>query len=178
MQNAPLNSGPNAFGDGSHPTTAGVLAAIKAMDPQAFCPRSAMDVGAGSGILSLAIREKFGCPVIASDIERSAVDTIRANAVVVGCADDITALQADGFDHPDIRAAAPFDLMAMNILAEPLRALAVDAVAHLASEGVLILSGILLWQEESIGEAYRGQGLEMTFRVAIGDWVTLVFQKE
>ena len=173
-----ISAGPHAFGDGSHPTTAGALAALKALDPAAFAPRNAIDIGAGSGILSFAILTLFGCPVIATDIAMSAVVAIEENARGNGCADKITALQADGFDHPDIRAAAPLDLIVMNILAEPLLALAADAATHLASDGALIISGVLLWQEEQIRAAYGGlPGLELTFRIAIGDWVTLVWQK-
>ena len=49
-----LEAGPHAFGDGSHPTTMGVLTALEAIDPTAFTPRMACDMGAGSGILALA----------------------------------------------------------------------------------------------------------------------------
>ena len=65
----------------------------------------------------------------------------------------------------------------MNILAEPLLRLAADADAHLASEGVLVLSGILSWQEPPLREAYASLGLELTSRLQVGDWVTLLWQK-
>lgn len=172
-----LSSGPHAFGDGSHPTTAGVMAALKAIDPAEFIPRIACDMGAGSGILTFALYHKFHCPVIAVDMLAEAVTTLRDNAARNGCADSVTALQADGFAHPRLTQAAPFDLIVMNILAEPLLRLAAEANRHLAGEGVLILSGILVAQEERIQEAYSLLGLELTFRIVIGDWVTLVWQK-
>ena len=171
------SSGAHAFGDGSHPTTAGVLAALKAFDPAAFTPRNACDMGAGSGILSFAIIEIFGCPVVAVDMARSAVDAIGENARAKGYADMVHAMQADGFNHPAIAAAAPFDLITMNILADPLLALAAAAEINLAEGGALIISGLLLWQEDPLRNAYGGLGLELTFRVVIGDWVTLVWQK-
>ena len=86
-------------------------------------------------------------------------------------------LQADGFAHPAFQLVAPFDLIVMNILAEPLLALAGDTARHLAQGGVLIISGILLWQESQIRAAYQGLGLELASRLTVGDWVTLVWQK-
>lgn len=172
-----LAAGADAFGDGSHPTTQGVLAALEAIDPEAFTPRSACDIGCGSGILALGIARLFDCPVYATDIAATAVATTQENAARNGCAERIIALQADGFRHPRLTAAAPFDLIVMNILAEPLFALSADAQQHLASGGVLILSGMLVWQEPQIREVYESLGLEPTFRLTAGDWVTLVWQK-
>ena len=88
------------------------------------------------------------------------------------------AIHSDGFGHPEIAAHAPYDLMVMNILAEPLMRLAVEAEQALAGEGVLIISGLLQWQEPQIIDAYQCLGLELTSRIVIGDWVTLVWQKE
>ncbi len=166
-----------AFGDGTHPTTFGVLTALDAIDPEAFAPCMACDMGAGSGILSLAVARRFGCAVVAVDLERESIGTLQENAVAAGLGARIMALQADGFDHPAIRAQGPYDLIVMNILAEPLVALAHDAVAALAAEGVLILSGMLQWQAPQVRVAYESLGLALSSRFTIGDWVTDVWQK-
>ncbi len=165
-QSFTLEAGSKAFGDGSHPTTKMVLAAIEAIDPAAFAPRVACDMGAGSGVLSLAIAAKFGCKVAAVDIERQAVETLRANALHNGLAvipfpaggglgwgcskampdpaaplpasplrgegssGVIIPVHSDGFRHPQIESLAPFDLIVMNILAEPLLSLAADAARN------------------------------------------------
>lgn len=172
-----LEAGGGAFGDGAHPTTRGMLAALGAIDPGQFTPRSICDMGAGSGILSLAAARQFGCPVVAVDIARSAVEAIARNAAENGYGSQVHAVHSDGFDHPAIRAHAPYDLILMNILAEPLLRFAAPAAACLASEGVLILSGLLQWQETPIREAYGGLGLELASRLLVGDWVTLCWQK-
>ena len=175
-----ISAGAHAFGDGNHPTTRMVLAALSAMDPHAFSPRNACDMGAGSGILSFAIAKQFACPIIAVDVERSAVETLRENAIVNGMSGLITAVHSDGFRHADISSNAShtqFDLIVMNILADPLLRLAADAEAYLASGGVCIISGVLRWQEASIVEAYAGLGLEQAARLAMGDWVCLIWQK-
>ena len=166
-----------AFGDGTHPTTFGVLTALDAIDPEVFSPRMACDMGAGSGILSLAIARRFSCAVVAVDIERESVETLRENAASAGLAAQVMALQADGFSHPEIAAQGPYDLIVMNILAEPLMRLASGAVAALAEEGVLILSGMLQWQEPAIAAAYGSLGLALSSRFTIGDWMTEVWQK-
>jgi ribosomal protein L11 methyltransferase len=173
-----IQAGAHAFGDGAHPTTRGVLEALAMIDPAEFTPRNACDMGAGSGILSFAIIEKFGCPVVAVDMAASAVATLKENARRNGLDSRMTALQADGFEHPEIAAHAPYDLITMNILAEPLVALAATAADHLASGGVLVMSGVLVWQEAKITESYQCLGLELASRLQLGDWVTLVWQKE
>lgn len=172
-----IAAGAQAFGDGTHPTTRGVLKALSMIDPALFSPDIACDMGAGSGILSFAILHHFGCPVVAVDVMPSAVAAIEENARRNGVEGRIRAVVADGFNHPDIRAAGPYGLVVMNILAEPLLALAAEAEAQLAAGGVLILSGMLVWQEPQLQAAYEALGLERTSRIAIGDWVTLIYQK-
>lgn len=172
-----IAAGAGAFGDGQHPTTMGVLTALEAIDPAQFQPGIACDMGCGSGILSLAMATKFGCPVIAADLEHSAVETLAANVARNGMQGRIHAVHSDGFRHPQIQASAPYGLITMNILAEPLLQLAADAVAHLEAAGVLILSGLLSWQELQIRAAYEGLGLELASRLVVGDWVTLCYQK-
>lgn len=181
-QTLELSAGAQAFGDGTHPTTRGVLAALEMLDPAAFTPRHACDMGAGSGILSFAILQQFQCPVIAVEIEKTAVSILaenaRANGVALdGAGGNFRPLHANGFAHPEIARAAPFDLITMNILAEPLLRLAGAATQHLAEGGVLIVSGLLTWQEAQISDAYQSLSLELTARLTVGDWVTQVWQK-
>lgn len=172
-----IRAGAAGFGDGRHPTTAGVLAALEGIDPEQFTPRRACDMGAGSGILSFAIAARFGCPVWSVEQQRQGFETLQENIRTNGYAGRITPLQANGFAHPALAEAAPFDLIVMNILAEPLLALAADAAQALAASGVMILSGMLRWQAGTIEQAYRGLGLELSARLTLEEWVTLVVQK-
>lgn len=176
-QDVMIAAGAHAFGDGSHPTTAMVLAALEALDPAEFQPCASCDIGAGSGILSFAIAARFGGEVVAVDISAKAIETLQQNARDNALDNRLIALQANGFDHPAVATRAPFDLIVMNILAEPLLQLAAAAETHLAPGGVLILSGLLQWQEEAIREAYLGLGLELASRLSLNDWVALIFQK-
>jgi ribosomal protein L11 methyltransferase len=171
-----LYAGADAFGDGAHPTTQGMLTALDAMDITQCAPRAVCDMGCGAGLLAIRAAQLFNCPVIAVDIERSAVEATRENAFKNNMP-QVQPAHSDGFGHPTIKTHAPYDLILMNILAEPLVRLAVDSVNHLASEGVLIMSGLLLWQQDTIINAYQSLGLELAHRIQIGDWVTLVWQK-
>ena len=172
-----IASNNKAFGDGQHPTTRMGLAILEAIDPAQFTPRIACDMGCGSGILSLTIAAKFGCTVVAADLLRESVEATRENAAQNNLASLVLPIHSDGFRHEEIERRAPYDLIVMNILAEPLLALAADASRLLAGEGVLLLSGIFQWQETQIREAYESLGLELTSRLTSGDWAALVLQK-
>lgn len=175
MSEAIIRAGAEAFGDGSHPSTLCVLAALESMDPQTFQPRRACDMGAGSGILSLAMAAQFNCPVWAVEKDKQAIEVLQENMQRNGAG--VTVLHAQGFDHPALQQAAPFDLIVMNILAEPLLALAEGAETALAEEGVLLLGGLLQWQEPQIRAAYTALGLELASRLTLKEWVMLAFQK-
>jgi ribosomal protein L11 methyltransferase len=73
-----------AFGTGSHPTTQLCLAALQALEPQ-----SLLDVGCGSGVLSVAAALLGFSPVTAVDIEGPSVEAARENAVVNGVTLDV-----------------------------------------------------------------------------------------
>jgi ribosomal protein L11 methyltransferase len=187
MTDITFTAGSHAFGDGTHPSTRGAIEAMSHIDPSVFRPHRILDMGAGSGILAIVATRLFNCPVVAVDIAASAVSAITENARANGIpvhpepapqdASIIHPLHADGFHHPRVVAGGPYDLIIMNILAEQLRAMAHDAERHLAPGGVMILSGILKSKESIIIKSYQSLGLELTSRLSVADWVTLVLQK-
>lgn len=170
-----LQAGGGAFGDGRHPSTQGMLAALEAIDPSVFTPTNALDMGAGSGILSIAVARQFQCPVLAVDISAQAIETLQQNARVNGVDKHVEGISADGFKHPAISTRAPYDLILMNILAEPLVTMAADASVFLAPGGLLLMAGLMRWQEPAIIVAYQLLNLELLHRLTLGDWVTLVW---
>lgn len=75
-------------------------------------------------------------------------------------------------------AQAPFDLIAMNILAEPLLALAAEAERHLARRSTHSQWHVTLAGRGTKGRPpYAALGLELTARLTLGDWVTQLWQK-
>ena len=162
-----------AFGTGHHGTTAGCLIAI---DRLARARRfvNALDLGTGSGVLAVALAKRMHAMVTASDIDPVAVTVARENARLNGIGGAVRIVTAAGFNHPLVRGGAPYDLIAANILAGPLVALAPALRRALVPGGVAILSGILVDQRRRIVAAYRGQGLILREAITLGEWVTLV----
>lgn len=177
MQALDIIAGASAFGDANHPTTRLLLHALDVLAPQ-MQPERICDMGCGSGILSLRAAQLWpDAQIIAADIERSATEATEQNAKANGCAHRIHVLHSDGFNHPAIDAAAPYDLIVMNILAEPILRLLGDAAPRMAQGGVMLLSGLLQWQEEQIIQANQSLEIELTHRLKEGDWVAHLWQK-
>lgn len=172
-----ITAGREAFGDGSHPSTQGALAALESLSGLSGM-RHALDIGCGCGILALKAAYQWHVPVLAADLKSDAVVATQDNARTNGLEALITAVRSDGFRHPDIAARAPYDLIMVNILADILVTIAHDLRAHLGEEGIVILSGLLVWQTEPVLDAYRTIGLTLVQRFTVSDWVTLVMQRQ
>ncbi len=163
-----------AFGTGHHGTTRGCLLALDRLDRQGVRAQNVADIGCGTAVLAMAAAAIWDRPVIASDIDPVAVDVARANAEANGLGDRLISVEAAGFDHADLRARAPYDLVFANILKGPLLALAPDMAAMIAPGGRAILSGILNTQADEVQAAYHAQGFATDSRDSLGDWTTLV----
>lgn len=162
-----------AFGSGEHATTRGCLIALdRLLQHEAF--DQALDMGAGSGILAIAVAKTSDADIMASDIDPVTVTIAAENAVLNGVGGRVRCLQGDGFDNPEIEAESPYDLIFANILARPLIDMAEDLVHHLAPHGVAVLSGFLAEQSPAVAAAYEACGASIVDRIHIDDWVTLV----
>ncbi len=113
-----------AFGTGHHGTTRGCLLALDDLAKRGRA-RRVLDVGTGSGVLAIAAAKIFRTRVVASDIDRVAVEAARANARLNRAGATITFVHADGVNARAIAAGAPYDLIFANILLGPLMRLAV-----------------------------------------------------
>lgn len=167
-----------AFGTGHHGTTLGCLLAFDRLLTEGWQPAKVADIGCGTAVLAMAAAATLpGALVIASDIDRVAVDVAEANVAINGLEGRIECLEAAGLDHARLRAAGPYDLIFANILKGPLIELAPAIATRLATGGRAILSGLLAVQADSVIEAYLGSGLVLNNRDDIGEWSTLVLQK-
>jgi ribosomal protein L11 methyltransferase len=165
-----------AFGTGHHATTAGCLTVLdRLVRRRRFV--NPLDLGSGSGVLSIALAKTLRRRVLASDIDPVAVKVARENARLNGVGTLVTCITADGVAHPAIRRRAPFDLIVANILAEPLMRLAPQIAPLMASGGVLVLSGLLVHQRERVAAAYGAQGFRLREARAFGGWSVLVLQR-
>jgi ribosomal protein L11 methyltransferase len=167
-----------AFGTGHHGTTLGCLLAFDRLLAAGERPAKVADIGCGTAVLAMAAAATLPeALVMASDIDRVAVDVAEANVAINELQGRVECLEAAGLNHGRIRAAAPFDLIFANILKGPLIELAPGIAAELATGGRAILSGLLATQAEAVTAAYVTAGLCLQSRDDIGEWSTLVVQK-
>ena len=152
-----------AFGTGTHATTRGCLEMIARADPARA--QRAIDVGCGSGILAIAMAKLWRRPVLGSDNDPEAVAVARDNAVLNGAGDLCVFHVADGLQAPVLKAAAPFDLIVANILAQPLIDLAPSFTTAVAPGATLVLAGLLAEQEDEVAAAYASHGFAVVDRV-------------
>jgi ribosomal protein L11 methyltransferase len=165
-----------AFGTGHHETTALCLATLSDLAKRrAF--RNVLDLGCGTGLLAIGAAKLWRRRVLATDIDPDAVQVTNENADANGVAPLVQALLADGMTHPGITRHAPYDLIIANILAGPLTQLAPSVCKALAKGGMLVLSGLLTWQENLVVSFYTPHGLILRTRRRDGPWTALVLEK-
>ncbi|WP_380057002.1 50S ribosomal protein L11 methyltransferase [Falsihalocynthiibacter sp. SS001] len=167
-----------AFGTGHHGTTLGCLRALDRLASDGFVGKNVADIGCGTAVLAMAAARIWPDQVLASDIDQVAVDVAKSNAKANDLEGRIHCVEAAGFNHPDLLAKAPFDLVFANILKGPLIGLAPDMSANLQNGGYAILSGILNEQADSVLEVYAENGFTLVDRSEIAEWTTLLLQKK
>jgi ribosomal protein L11 methyltransferase len=165
-----------AFGTGHHGTTRGCLLLLDQV-LKAWRPRRVLDLGTGTGVLAIAAARALHERVLASDIDPPSVQVARENARLNVSGHLVQAIRATGFSAPQFAAAAPFDLVLANILANPLRQLAGPMARHLAPSALVILSGLLTHQAPGVIAAYRARGLVPVRHLRIDGWSSLLLRK-
>lgn len=161
----------NAFGTGQHQTTKLVLKNIHDIMSHTKV-RYGLDVGCGSGILAILMKKLGAQDVLATEVDEDALITAQKNAHKNGV--NFTTRHVD--EH-HVYAAQTYDLVAANILAPVLIAMADNLSACVADSGHLILSGILLEQAPGVIAAYQAQDLTLLHEDTMDDWCALVFLK-
>lgn len=161
-----------AFGTGTHETTQ--LCARLLLDHLAVhgAPPAVLDVGTGSGILSL-LALKRGVPRAAgTEIDPVALDAARANMDANGVGERFVGW----IGNPD-ETGERFALALANILIDPLLHLAPAIARAVRPGGILIASGILVSQAEALEKAYVAQGFVRVSRETLGEWAGVKLQR-
>ena len=167
-----------AFGTGTHPTT---QLCLSLLETHLVPGSTVLDLGCGSGILSIAAALLGASHVIALDIDQTAVDITSANAERNHVAEKISVRQGSLEEIVEITqdtGKSP-SLLVANILASVLTSLIKDGLAECVERGgSLILSGILEEQLPDFLTATRQAGLVATKIRGDGDWRAIILEHD
>lgn len=169
-----------AFGSGHHESTNMCLALLSELTRDGM---SALDVGCGSGILSIAMK-KLGAKVSACDTDEQAVAATQQNAEKNGVQIDqiwlgsVSSLgeQASSLSGRALCKDAQFDLIVANIIADVILILSADLKKALKSGGKLVLSGILEKYKDRIEQAFSD--LNFVQMKKQNEWLSFVYERK
>jgi ribosomal protein L11 methyltransferase len=163
-----------AFGTGTHPTT---QLCLELMEKEFVSnpPSPVIDVGCGSGILSIAALRLGAKSALGVDIDADSIINARENANTNHVGGEL--MLSVGSVQEILEGRFPFrkaPLVVANILAPVIIRLFDAGLAELLEEkGVIILSGILKEQAQNVIEAAQAKGLRWSERKQLGDWLAL-----
>jgi len=164
-----------AFGTGTHETTS---LCMKLLEKYAAGGKDAavsvIDVGCGSGILSIAAA-LLGCRyVLGTEIDSEAVQIARENVQQNGVASNVKVFEADLLNDVNYKA----DIIVANLMHHLVMKLAPDAYRHLDAGGVFISSGILLEKRDQVAEAIEEAGFDVLEILEDGEWCAIAAKKQ
>jgi ribosomal protein L11 methyltransferase len=158
-----------AFGTGLHPTTRLCLIALEWIADQGRLQGArVLDVGCGSGILSIAAAKLGAQSVYSVDIDPIAIEATTINAARNGLS-EVIRTRVGSLPTESV----PFDVVAANLIASVLIDLAPELAAEMRRDGTLVASGIFVDRERDVREAFAGVRLDVGNGWDEGDWVAL-----
>ncbi|WP_299190105.1 50S ribosomal protein L11 methyltransferase [uncultured Campylobacter sp.] len=164
-----------AFGSGHHESTNMCLALLSELARDGM---SALDVGCGSGILSIAMK-KLGAKVSACDTDEQAVSATQQNAEKNGVRIDkiwLGSVSSLNEQSSNKSAQPQFDLVVANIIADVILILSADLKKALKPGGKLVLSGILEKYKDRIEQAFSD--LNFVQMKKQNEWLSFVYERK
>lgn len=159
-----------AFGTGTHPTT---MLSLQALERYVQTDDVVLDVGAGSGILSIAAAKLGAAHVYAYDLDDIAVKSTISNCDINHLNEKITVKQNDLLKGVTVQA----NVIVSNILADILLLVMEDAWSNLTEAGYLITSGIIKEKQALVENGLQQSGFEIIEVNHIENWVSIVAKK-
>lgn len=160
-----------AFGTGTHPTTVMSLQALEATVQKGD---TVIDVGTGSGVLSIGAALLEASHVRAYDLDEVAVKSARENTELNSVNEVVTVGQNNLLN--DVEGQA--DIIVANILAEIIVRFVDDAYKLVKNGGTFITSGIIMNKKEEVKEALTKAGFLIEEVMVMEDWVAIIAKKE
>lgn len=159
-----------AFGTGTHPTT---RLTLQALEVTLRGGETVLDVGTGSGVLSIASKYLGADEVHAFDLDDVAVQAAQENMDLNAIASDVQVSANDLLKGID----TPADIIVANILADIIVLMVPDAWRLLKQEGTLIVSGIIHEKKQMVIDTLEAQGFEVDQVFQQKDWYAIILKK-
>ena len=154
-----------AFGSGTHDTT---RLCLESIENYAEKGKTMLDIGCGSGILSVAGLLLGADSAVGVDIDALAVKTAKENGATNGFGEpEFTVLQGSMTD----KVSGKFDIIAANIVADIIVMLCDNIKVYMNPGAVFITSGIIVPREDDVAAAFEKNGLEIIARHESGGWL-------
>ncbi len=164
-----------AFGTGSHPTTS---LCLEELEKISLSSKKILDIGSGSGILSIAARSFGASKIYSIDNDYLAINSTESNfRLNFGNLDNLKTYLGS-FDGLVLKYSLKnFDFIFCNILAEVIKGIIPDIRNCLKIDGEVILSGILNSQKDEIIKLLKASNLRINDVSSKKDWVCITAQK-
>ena len=167
-----------AFGTGMHETTQLCMRQLKKYVTQ---DTELLDVGTGSGILSIVALKLGATHAVGTDLDPCAISATRENLEVNEIPEGAMEVMIGNIiDDPKVQDAVgyeKYDIVAANILADVLVPLTPVIVRQMKKGGIYITSGIIDEKEETVVNAVKAAGLEVVEVTHQGEWVSVTARK-
>ncbi|WP_404329327.1 50S ribosomal protein L11 methyltransferase [Mesobacillus maritimus] len=159
-----------AFGTGTHPTT---VLCIQSLERTVRPGDRIVDVGTGSGVLSIAAAKLGATRVEALDLDEVAVNVAKSNITLNKVDDVVKVRQNNLLDGVEGEA----DIIVANILAEVILRFVDDAYRLVKKDGYFISSGIIQQKKDDVKEAILKAGFTIEEIITMEDWVSIIAKK-
>ncbi|PWW26524.1 ribosomal protein L11 methyltransferase [Cytobacillus oceanisediminis] len=160
-----------AFGTGTHPTT---VMCIQALERTVKQGDNVVDVGTGSGVLSIAAAMLGAESVKALDLDEVAVNSARLNIKLNKVQHIVDVSQNNLLDGVEQGA----DVVVANILAEVILRFTDDVASVVKEGGYFIASGIIQQKKQEVRDAIAASGFEIEETIQMEDWVAIVGKRK
>ncbi|WP_144549872.1 50S ribosomal protein L11 methyltransferase [Peribacillus simplex] len=159
-----------AFGTGTHPTT---VMCIQALERTVQPGDLVVDVGTGSGVLSIAAALLDAKRIQSLDLDEVAVQSAKQNVELNNVQDKVSVSQGNLLDGVNEQA----DIVVANILAEVIMRFTDDVAKVVKPGGYFIASGIIQTKKQDVKEAIIASGFTVDETILMEDWVAIIAKR-
>ena len=167
-----------SFGTGKHETT---QLCIRQLQKYMKAGNEVLDVGCGSGILSIAALKLGASHVVGTDIDENCIvsteENLKVNHLETACGTFYMGNLIDDASLQEKTGEGCYDIVVANILADVIIPMAPVIPARLKNGGIFITSGIIDFKEQEVRQAIEAVGLEVLEINHEGEWVNITARK-